>query len=763
MTPAAAEASGVGPTTVNRNEAEPSATTPSAPAASGGNAAVNRETPGAGPSTAARSAQPPVESCESMYKRITREVDAKIRSALSENRGQIDELLDLFTAVNEEVHNNASRLAEFRSVLPEESFSETLRELRRDVNSLMEAQTRYWGIPSTGKAPASVEERFARVSQRLSALEARVGEEAEIGEEEAERRNFEEEEDPLPTVEGQKKEKKKKSRSEKSRQEKSRKSAKSSRRKSKRKTKRRDSPSSDGSSSSSSESETESENSETQSSIDDNSGSSGSESSGDETARHSQRSRPRNRSSRSRRPPGISRSKGPRHEDPDFKEIRPSDPLYKKLLSYRYYRLNRLSSRRTGRETGKTRDHIRRMEITLRDHSFSGEDPIKVLEFLAAFRDEANTLEMTEAQAYVVLPYLLRGPAKEQFVAVKGSVAGDGGVTNWPEAVQYLLRSYATNGAIRQATLALRDTKQREGETETQYDTRLNRAFHRCGNVHSREDRISYFVDGLLPAIKDLVARHREAHARCSYLELVSYAKAEGEAYRSRFPTRIRNVPDIRIRPVGSKRTSATPRENAMLAQSSADSGELPPSDFLYEDNVQIMGEELISAATSDLPTDTPTDQSAMEEQDSMNFVGRAVLPPRLPHESRLVRSRRPGWETRSSPRPATVATQAVRTPFPVVCYCCYGRGHTSNQCIHPWRDRRSVVINYESLTEAEKEKIPAESYLRAKADVTRFEFSLAEPAAEPRGDVTDFRTVQPKVVETHPRAMTGQNPNQGN
>ena len=64
------------------------------------------------------------------------------------------------------------------------------------------------------------------------------------------------------------------------------------------------------------------------------------------------------------------------------------------------------------------------MEITLKDYSFDGSDAIKVLEFLAKFCDKADTLEMTEAQAYVVLPYLLKGSAKEQFDAVKGTLAG---------------------------------------------------------------------------------------------------------------------------------------------------------------------------------------------------------------------------------------------------------------------------------------------------------------------------------------------------
>ena len=408
---------------------------------------------------------------------------------------------------------------------------------------------------------------------------------------------------------------------------------------------------------------------------------------------------------------GYTRPNGPKHSDPDFKEIRPSNPLYKKLLSYRYYRLLKTTSKRTGRETAKTRDHIKRMEITLKDYSFDGQDPIKVLEFLSKFCDEADTLEMTEAQAYVVLPYLLKGSAKEQFNAVKGTLAGDGGVTSWPEAVQYLLRSYATNGAIREATIALRDTKQPEDETEVQFDTRLNKAFHRCGNVHGRDDRMAYFVDGLTPAIKELVARHREANSRCTYLDLVTFAKAEGEAYRARLPQRNRSILDSRTRQE-KMRSNAKTRGNAMLLQSSADSREDTLQEVDGDGNMYLLNEELISANTSDLPTDTIYSQEGTEAE-TLAYVGRQVAAPHVPYGTRGMARSRPGWQD-----PKTFARQATyppRDPKLFICYCCYGRGHTANQCLHPMRDRRTVITNYDALTDAEKGSVPTESYQRAK------------------------------------------------
>ena len=95
--------------------------------------------------------------------------------------------------------------------------------------------------------------------------------------------------------------------------------------------------------------------------------------------------------------------KGPRHEG--LKGLRTSNPLYRKLVSYRHYRLKFTDQERTGRETSKVKDHVRRLELTLKDEAFDGSDPIRVLFFLNAFVTEADVMEMTEAQAFIALPY----------------------------------------------------------------------------------------------------------------------------------------------------------------------------------------------------------------------------------------------------------------------------------------------------------------------------------------------------------------------
>lgn len=75
----------------------------------------------------------------------------------------------------------------------------------------------------------------------------------------------------------------------------------------------------------------------------------------------------------------------------------------------------------------------------------------------------------------------------------------------WPEAIQYLLRTYATSGAIHAAIVALSDTRKKSDEHERVYGTRLTTAASRFGNVHSSDDKITLYVDGLNAAIRTLV------------------------------------------------------------------------------------------------------------------------------------------------------------------------------------------------------------------------------------------------------------------
>ena len=147
------------------------------------------------------------------------------------------------------------------------------------------------------------------------------------------------------------------------------------------------------------------------------------------------------------------------------------------------------------------------------DHRFSGSDQIMVFAFLTRFVEECDRNRLTEAQAFIVLPQYLTGMAEVQFRSTRyGSRSG--GVTCWPEAVQYLLTKYATPSSIREAVSTMRNIRQMSGENEVEYSCRLNQTAYRCGNVFEETEKITIFVDGLIPEIRSIVGRYREETPR---------------------------------------------------------------------------------------------------------------------------------------------------------------------------------------------------------------------------------------------------------
>ena len=342
-----------------------------------------------------------------------------------------------------------------------------------------------------------------------------------------------------------------------------------------------------------------------------------------------------------------------------LKRLKATNVLYDKLLDYRYYRLKRTSRKRSSRETGKVKEYVKRIEYTLKEFRFDGTDPIKILAFLAKYVEEADILRMSEAQAFIALPKVLSGHAQEQFNAVRGASVEEGGVSCRPEAVQYLLRSYATSANINEAIARLRSTIQRADETEMQYSSRLNNAFVRCGNVYSLSEKIQFFVDGLDPAIKSLVSRHREADRRCTFLELVQFAQAEGDAIRARERRR-----SSRLQVSPAKRThpqrALFAEEKQHLHHSSAETTEQYSATDKDVENLNLVGDYGSSVPTSDLPTSSGSSHSTNPSDPALAIgYGKqyrqsgsrsgSMPAPRVPYQeaSPGMAQQRPGWVNR--------------------------------------------------------------------------------------------------------------------
>lgn len=427
------------------------------------------------------------------------------------------------------------------------------------------------------------------------------------------------------------------------------------------------------------------------------------------------------------------RRKGRKHRG--LRALRPTNHLYDVLLDYRVYRLKRKSSSRSGRETGKVKDHIRRLATAMNGMTFDGSDPISVLGFLARFVEECDILEMKESRAFLALPYFLEKNALAQCRAARDSPPYEGGISVWPEAIQYLLRNYATNNAINEAILELRDIKQKSQEDETAYSTRLMTAEFRCGNVHSTEEKMTMFIDGLDLGIRSLVARFREEQRdrarRCrlfTYLDLVRFAQNEGKAYRARNPrTAARHTP-LRGTATSPRQRPARDRKSQLLMESSEDSG--PSGQVRYRISQVGEGLYLLPESGSIETSELPSSQETAEESEStllMQGRPRTTPAPRVPYleQTRHIATSRPGWV--GAPRGAS----RTASPKPnVVCYRCFQPERYAPDCKEDiFRAPEKVVNGYESLPAIDREHVPADAYEKEKILAGMFNTRLARRA----------------------------------
>ena len=410
----------------------------------------------------------------------------------------------------------------------------------------------------------------------------------------------------------------------------------------------------------------------------------------------------------------FARAKGPKRIG--LRELRPTNRDYEVLLNYRYYRLREGDRRQRHKDPDVVRECLSRLRTSTPDLGFDGKDGILVLDFLATFVSDAETLGYTEEQAYLVLPFLLSGFAKDQFLSAKGVSRRDGGIQAWPDAVQFLLRSFATNEAIQSALTMLKDISQRDGEDELDYSTRLNRAERRCGNPHYPRDRITHFINGLDPAVMPRIHSYREDNPRSTYLDIVYKARTEGEARRALFKKRRDTPPASPRKKVSDKRPPRSPasRGAAYFAEDPRGYGD---TDLMYMGEGDLQSQDT-EALPYDGPDEDPTYDPVLLTDGRRN--GRHVPNSHVPYSQydTTLTSARPGWKDPGPQGQKSAAPSAAPSMAPFkgyICHVCYGRGHVVPQCFLTFKDFWRVIWNYEHLSAEEKARVPATSYWRAK------------------------------------------------
>ena len=290
---------------------------------------------------------------------------------------------------------------------------------------------------------------------------------------------------------------------------------------------------------------------------------------------------------------------------------KPTNHRFRGACNYRAYRLVDTDPTVNAKVYATTRKRVQYLLVVMGEHTFSWYDPVKVICFLARCKENFDNAEMSEAMALIALPHLLNPPAKGAYESHREYFRRNPGIASWPAAVNWLLRTYATNIQIEQALSVVWDLRQKPGEVETEYTTRMLTALARCEDIHSPYERRTLFIEGLLPAIKPLVLQARENRHRSSVEDTVAQAGAQGAAYR--------------VQTAGARRrvdfANPTPKQVVSMADSmpSSTSAGMTPSYRTGLDAENFLADDEAYAAAAGSPS-FPSEESSFNEKESLFY-----------------------------------------------------------------------------------------------------------------------------------------------
>lgn len=128
----------------------------------------------------------------------------------------------------------------------------------------------------------------------------------------------------------------------------------------------------------------------------------------------------------------------------DWRNIKSSNKVFDKLMSYRSYQFMITTGTESSRDTEDVRVHINNLNLTLKNHVFYGNHPIIFFAFLNRFVNEVNILNILKAKSFIALRTILADAVESKFRTSLSGVSPYAGKTCCLEAVQYLLSTYVT-------------------------------------------------------------------------------------------------------------------------------------------------------------------------------------------------------------------------------------------------------------------------------------------------------------------------------
>ena len=205
---------------------------------------------------------------------------------------------------------------------------------------------------------------------------------------------------------------------------------------------------------------------------------------------------------------------------------------------------------------------------------------------------------------------------------------------------------------------------------------------------------MTFFVDGLSPTTRTIVARFRENEPRyeLSFERLVQFVQDQGDAYRAQRVT---------MKPMTSIRKTVNKKRSVHFAGEE----EFPTEE---EDTEYIQAVPEDSVDTDELPSTTTGEE---EEQEHNLFSPIMVRPGTIAYGGRSSTPNRVGW---------TSNTRNDRDRLRLIYHKCYGYDHISPKCPLQPIDLEQIVKNHNGLKPEEKNRVPETAYRMASSLAVR-------------------------------------------
>ena len=243
----------------------------------------------------------------------------------------------------------------------------------------------------------------------------------------------------------------------------------------------------------------------------------------------------RRRSSRLRRATPIGDERRPM-------VIRPLNDLFNKAVNYKTYLLERRGGRYDSKVARNINRYPNKLDVQMKYQTFSSQDPIALLGFLARLRIACDHNGITDGVAVWCFQLYLTGQAHAliQSRLIGNTMADDVErrelLRTYQQVVNVLLRTYATEEVISEATGGLNSFRQSSNMTEEVYSNHLWDKALCCSTVFSDWRSKSLFVEGLLSATCTQVRNYLATHPDVDCQSIARYAQEMG-GNQSGFPS----------------------------------------------------------------------------------------------------------------------------------------------------------------------------------------------------------------------------------